>query len=495
MQFSPLQKPGFLRGVTSLAVALISLSASTALADRSSIVAPGSAFYKVWEKENLEGDFIGAAEEYEVLYRRPGLASGADTSQASSAQLDRIRAAYRAGLCFEAVENLNRARFAYQWIERNYSRIRIDLLLEFPANTELQDFLTLLRERSSLRFSKLKATEAESEIERVAIAEVLEEFSEYNRIGASSRESYRQLLRELRGRVAAADELAAELELGGVSGSFSDRLDIAGVGGQELRSMIEELQKGLPLLGEEKPYNLLGYLRSCFLQRALDALSLEETDNAGRELSVALAIDPDFVPALSLRALLAGRGSASFLAASAKRFTARQQGLRAGRVRRATRRLVSEAESLDRRDRVLTELFRANRICCSESVDVLADEEVSRLSYRIRLGCIERAGQLKTREVEDVLATERGRIRSSLDDYEELVSLFSRILLQRNFLAGGGLDRESLVAAVVGIAQEIKNETRVERVRADRLRLERLEFKLALLERWFPEIKELIKAI
>ena len=91
------------------------------------------------------------------------------------------------------------------------------------------------------------------------------------------------------------------------------------------------LQKGISLKGgEEQPSGLRSYLTSCFLQRSLDALALEDTDRAGRELSVALTIDPDYVPALSLQAALDGRGAVSILAASALRRTARRQGLRAG---------------------------------------------------------------------------------------------------------------------------------------------------------------------
>jgi hypothetical protein len=291
--------------------------------------------------------------------------------------------------------------------------------------------------------------------------------------------------------VAAADELAVELERGGVSGTFSDRLDTAGARGQELRDLVAVLQKGMSLRGgEEKPSGLQTYLTSCFLQRSLDALALEETDRAGRELSVALAIDPDYEPALSLQVALDGRGAVSFLAASALRRTARRQELRAGKVRKSARSLVSEAESLDRRDRVLRELLRANRVCCSESAGVLADEEISRLSARIQLGCIERAGLMKKMDVEEVLATAREQLRSALGLSEEVIRLFSRVLLQRSYLSG-----EAATAAVIGVAQEIKNETRESRVRVDKLRLERLEFKLSLLEGWFPEIKELLKAI
>lgn len=490
MYFSPLLKSNSSLGVVSLTVAIVAASAVPAMAGSTSELAPGAAFLKSWEKENLEGDFVEAAEEYEVLYRRPSQPVS-DIFQSSSGQLDRLRAAYRAGLCFEAVDNLNRARFAYQWIERNYSRIRIDLLLKFPADRGLLDFLTMLRERSALRFRSLKTAEGESEVERIAISEVLEEFREYNRSDTNNLENCRQQILEQRWRVAAADELAAELERGGVSGTFSDRLDTAGAKGQELRDLVAVLQKGMSLRGgEEKPSGLRTYLTSCFLQRSLDALALEETDRAGRELSVALAIDPDYEPALSLQMALDGRGAVSFLAASALRRTARRQELRAGKVRKSARSLVSEAESLDRRDRVLRELLRANRVCCSESAGVLADEEISRLSARIQLGCIERAGLMKKMDVEEVLATAREQLRSALGLSEELVRLFSRVLLQRSYLSG-----ETATAAVIGVAQEIKNETRESRVRVDKLRLERLEFKLSLLEGWFPEIKELLKAI
>lgn len=488
-------KSGFFRGLVLLALSVCSGAGSVAMGAGATVLAPGAELLKAWQMENLEGDFVGAAEEYYKLYRRSRPSANGEAGQSSSATLDRLRAAYRAGLCFEAVGNLNRARSAYQWLERNHSRLRIDLLLNYPGNRELQDFLTMLKERSALRFSSLKEPEAQSELDRVAIAVVLEKFREYNRGDTNNLESFRQQILEQRWRVAAADELAAELDRGGVTGFFSDRLDSSGPRGEELRSLVTSMQKVISQKSGDKPYDLRGYLRSCFLQRALDALALEETDRAGRELSVALVIDPDYRPALSLQAILDGRGAVTFLATSALLRSERREKLRASEVRRQARSLVSKAESLDRRDQVLHELFRASRVCYSETASVLADEEISRLRSRVKLGCIERAGVLKKKEVEEMLVVMREQIRSSLGLCEELVSLSSRVLFQKNYLLGEGLSEAIPAPAIIGVAQAIKNETRDARVRSDKLRLDRLEFKLALLEGWFPEIKELIKTL
>ena len=67
-------------------------------------------------------------------------------------------------------------------------------------------------------------------------------------------------------------------------------------------------------------------------------------------------------------------------------------------------------------------------------------------------------------------------------------------MFQKNYLCNEGLSGAPSVAAVLGVTQAIKNETRDGRIRADKLRLEKLEFKLELLEGWFPELKEFIGA-
>ena len=88
----------------------------------------------------------------------------------------------------------------------------------------------------------------------------------------------------------------------------------------------------------------------------------------------------------------------------------------------------------------------------------------------------------------------REQLGSTLSLSEELVRLFSRRLFQKNYLRNEGMSGAALTAAVLGVTQAIKNETRDGRIRADKLRLEKLEFKLELLEGWFPELKEFIGA-
>ena len=500
MSLSP-QKSGFFARLIPVAAAVFFAALPAVVGSGiSSALRPGVAFTRVWEKENLEGDFSEAAEEYERLYRGSGLPPSVGVSpHVGSRQLDRLRAAYRAGLCFEAVGTLKRARFAYQWLERNHSQIGIDLFLKYRGDRGLRDTLSILKERSALRFRSLKEAEAEAEIERIAIVEVLEEFSGYNRKDTQNLESCRQQILEQRWRVGAADELAEELGRAGVNGIFSDRLESSGPEAEELRSLVEALQKHEALQGGDQQLDLRSYLRSCFFQRALDALAVKETDRAGRELSVALAIDPDYSYAKSLQASLERGGSATFFASAGLLRRNRQQMLRAGEIRILARYLVSEAEKLQaqplpRRDRVLRELLRANRICCSESAAVLADEELARLTSRIRLGCIDRAGPARQGDVEAVLDIVREQLGSTLSLSEELVRLFSRRLFQKNYLCNEGLSGAPSVAAVLGVTQAIKNETRDGRIRADKLRLEKLEFKLELLEGWFPELKEFIGA-
>ena len=500
MSFPLPQKSGFCsRLIPVAAVVFFTVLPAAVGSGISSALRPGAAFTRAWEKENLEGDFSEAAEEYERLYRGSGLPFSAGGSlHAGSRQLDRLRAAYRAGLCFEAVGTLKRARYAYQWLERN-PQIGTDLLLKYRGDRGLRDTLSILKERSALRFRSLKEAETEAEIVRVAIAEVLEEFREYNRKDTQNLESSRQQILEQRWRVAAADELAEELGRAGIEGVFSDRIDSSGPEAEELRSLVEALQKHEALQGGDQQLDLRSYLLSCFFQRALDALAVKETDRAGRELSVALAIDPGYTYAKSLQASLERGGSAAFFASAGLLRRSRQLMLRAGKIRILARYLVSKAEKLQaqplpRRDRVLRELLRANRICCSESAAVLADEELARLTSRIRLGCIDRAGPARQGDVEAVLDIVREQLGSTLSLSEELVRLFSRRLFQKNYLRNEGLPGAPSVAAVLGVTQAIKNETRDGRIRADKLRLEKLEFKLELLEGWFPELKEFIGA-
>ena len=156
------QKSGFFsRLIPVAAVAFFAALPAAVGSGISSALRPGTAFTRAWEKENLEGDFSEAAEEYERLYRGSGLPPSAGVSpHVGSRQLDRLRAAYRAGLCFEAVGTLQRARFAYQWLERNHSQIGTDLFLKYRGDRGLRDTLSILKERSALRFRSLKEAEA-----------------------------------------------------------------------------------------------------------------------------------------------------------------------------------------------------------------------------------------------------------------------------------------------------------------------------------------------
>ena len=149
MYSSPVLKAGF--STLAIAVAGVFVLESVAIgAGGVSVPGPGVAFTRAWRTENLAGDFSQAAEDYERLYKVPAKVAPEKTgSKVSSPQLDRLRAAYRAELCFEAIGNVRRAGFAYQWIERNYSQISNELHSKYPAGRGLRDHLSLLSERCS----------------------------------------------------------------------------------------------------------------------------------------------------------------------------------------------------------------------------------------------------------------------------------------------------------------------------------------------------------
>ena len=73
------QKSGFFSRLIPVAAAVFFAALPVAVGSGiSSALRPGTAFTRAWEKENLEGDFSEAAEEYERLYRGSGLPPSAE---------------------------------------------------------------------------------------------------------------------------------------------------------------------------------------------------------------------------------------------------------------------------------------------------------------------------------------------------------------------------------------------------------------------------------
>lgn len=67
-------------------------------------------FAEVWYREVLEGDVAGAAALYEEIYQT--------ASFRGAPHAERRRAAFRAGLCYERLGELQRARNAYAWLAK-----------------------------------------------------------------------------------------------------------------------------------------------------------------------------------------------------------------------------------------------------------------------------------------------------------------------------------------------------------------------------------------
>lgn len=494
MYSSPVLKAGFSTLV--VAVAGVFVLESVAIgAGGFSVPGPGVAFTRAWRTENLSGDFSQAAEAYERLYKIPAKAVPAKAgSQVSSPQLDRLRAAYRAGLCFEAIGNVRRAGFAYQWIERSYSQISNELHSRYSADRGLQDYLSILSERCSLRSRRLKKAQAETEVEKSALNEVVREFEEYNRKDKKILESFRQQVHEVRWRVAAADELAAQLRRAGVDVISPDRLPSTGADAETLRSLVMALQRSEVTQGADSPLDFSSYLKRRFLHRALEALAREETDRAGREVSISLALDNDYVPALRLRDALGRGGSISFLSEEARSSALRQQKLHAGDVRvRARGYLVSDAGVPDRRARALRKLMSASRIFCCEPEAVIEDGDLSQLIKRIQLGCLRNGGLGREESIKKLLGTAREQLGTILGQAEELVGLFTRSLFQKVSLSSRVDLRQEPMTVVLDLAGAMKNEMAAAGELGNKSRLERLRFKLDRLEGWFPHWKESIR--
>lgn len=493
MYSSPVLKAGF----TTLAVAVAGVFVLEPVALGAggvSVPAPGVAFTRAWRTENLSGDFAQAAEAYERLYKVPAKALAAKAgSRVSSPQLDRLRAAYRAGLCFEAIGNVRRAGFAYQWIERSYSPISNELYSKYSAGRGLQDYLILLSERCSLRSRRLKEPPAETEVEKSAVNEVVREFEDYNGKDKKILEGFRQQVHELRWRVAAADELAAQLRRAGVDVISPDRLSSSGEEAETLRSLVAALQQSEVIQGADSQLDFSSYLKRRFLHRALEALAREETDRAGREVSISLALDKDYVPALRLQDALGRGGSISFLSEEARRSILRQQRLHAGEVRgRARGYLVSDAGAPDRRARTLRKLMSASRIFCCEPEAVIEDGELAQLIKRIQLGCLRNGGLGREESIEKLLGIAREQLGTILGQAEELVALFSRSLFQKVSLSSRVDLRPEPMTVVLDLAGAVKNEMAAAGELGNKSRLERLRFKLDRLAGWFPQWKEFI---
>ncbi len=493
MYSSPVLKAGF--STLAIAVAGVFVLESVAIgAGGVSVPGPGVAFTRAWRTENLAGDFSQAAEAYERLYKVPAKATPAKTgSKVSSSQLDRLRAAYRAGLCFEAIGNVRRAGFAYQWIERNYLQISTELHSKYPAGRGLRDHLSLLSERCALRSRRLKKPHAETEVEKSALNEVVREFEDYNRKDKKILEGFRQQVHEVRWRVSAADELVAQLRRAGVDVISPDRLPSSGEDAETLRSLVMALQKSEVIQGADSPLDFSSYLKRRFLHRALEALAREETDRAGREVSVSLALDNDYIPALRLQDALGRGGSISFLSEEARSSVLRQQKLHAGEVRvRARGYLVSDTGVPDRRARALRKLMSASRIFCCEPEAVIEEGELAQLIKRIQLGCLRNGGLGREESIETLLGTAREQLGTILGQAEELVALFSRSLFQKVSLSSRVDLRPEPMTVVLDLAGAIKNEMATTGEQGNRSRLERLKFKLDRLEGWFPQWKESI---
>ncbi|MEC8894735.1 MAG: hypothetical protein VX675_00285, partial [Planctomycetota bacterium] len=219
----------------------------------------------------------------------------------------------------------------------------------------------------------------------------------------------------------------------------------------------------------------------------------EETDRAGREVSISLALDKDYVPALRLQDALGRGGSISFLSEEARRSILRQQRLHAGEVRgRARGYLVSDAGAPDRRARTLRKLMSASRIFCCEPDAVIEDGELAQLIKRIQLGCLRNGGLGREESIEKLLAIAREQLGTILGQAEELVALFSRSLFQKVSLSSRVDLRPEPMTVVLDLAGAVKNEMAAAGELGNKSRLERLRFKLDRLAGWFPQWKEFI---
>jgi hypothetical protein len=377
-------------------------------------------FSQIWHDEVFLGEVAAAAGEYQNLYLSP-------PSPKLTAQI-REKAAFRAGLCFEKLGQIDHARLAYRWIQ--------DRGPTSPAlASEVKLRLSCLPSSAEASARELGGPGTASAISAAAaLRKLLDGLTTAERQRADLLHQLKILLEERRAAIREREELRDRLLRQGVTIIFPLSIFSSGVlssRAQPSASFGTSLLEGLKsLLSRDADFaRIQASLGARFLERAFLALLAGEPSRAVPLLLKAGAFLPG-QPVVSrwLRRLEVERALPGALAPAARRDLLQEDLARRAALRREVRTCLESAEgAVTDRGRVDLAVGYLHRIRDLEDwarPAVREDPEVRSLSSRgeklLHLLARSAAGEEALLEVLGKIRLEVGELISAAEDLADV---------------------------------------------------------------------------
>jgi hypothetical protein len=426
--------------------------------------APG--FTAIWYREVMEGDLEGAAELYERLYSAAGLGAG---SQAA-APLERARAAYRAGICFESLGSPRRARLAYAWLEKNGGE-------GDP-----------LRERARLKLRRLDESEGAEPPLAPGVGEVMAEITTALKAGIAAEAERLSLLRSVHEdrllRERSSERLLENLRRRGL-----ELLDLAGRqqfrGATPLVVFYDGTLRSLPLEGGDLEV-VRRRLADRFFERSLQAALGGDEAACRADLARSLALRPEHEGGRAFQRLLNLLRRPELLPGLAGRRLEDHRRLLAADLRRRLSGALGQADRLQRKDLAVRELENARELLETAPLSSLAVLEVRQLAERLQRAYVLAGGRqadVVWRELHLQAAHQTHELVSLCADLLASAERERRIdLSSAAQLAGLGVARSEL-ARLKARLDELASRG------GEPAELKALRKEVEILESWFPALR------
>jgi hypothetical protein len=331
-------------------------------------------FSDVWNREVLEGDAAGAGEQYARIYQSPFQEPPAGV---------RRKAAFRAGICFEKIGQLENARHAYSWLVSGGGEGDVPV-----ANLLATDLLAPadpLAAKALVRLRVLRGVEAEASV-REAVKTRLESLrATVVKLAARGAVLEREVASR-REKVLALEALRQRFEDQGATFSFAASAASGGL--QGLGEKLIQALKG-QFSPEEEPRleALRKPLANRFLRRGLAAGAARDRRRAADDLEKCLALATEPTGAGELRDWILNQAlESSSLPGMAGRRLLEVHLREWGGAQRELRAAIESAERLARErrrpDLALVDLFKARESLDWHPPAVREEAEIRALEER-----------------------------------------------------------------------------------------------------------------
>jgi len=533
--------PVLLVSVLLVSVLLVSvlLSPDVRAQNDSGLPAPSArvGIASIWQKEVIDGKVGQAAREYEQLYSRGTVPADVGVSRDFAATLvERLRAAYRAGRCFEVLDNSVRAERAYNWLVREFERFPRRATNADTPRRDAVPSLRVLRDRAVVSLRRLdrrtdpsssdpSSSDPSSSDPSSSGGEFVDALRRASLKDARMLERIRQEVLELRRSVGATRDLLASLARRGVRPRLGLDLAVRGSrfspgpdfrrgddiseGTAALHALLTTVTGSPTVSGSDRGRET--QLRKSLLDqlwlRALAAAAEGRLAGSRRLATTVVMVDPAFSRARWLLRTLDDGREPSALTDDAVREAQRYRRELRSETRREARRFLAQAERWGKkRDRAIRMIARAHEAiqratCGAESSDPdrLDDSELASLLEVTRLRASERAGRDSAAEVRELFDGVEDRGREMVELLSELVELF----VEEWAVEHGAVEFEPDAATESGDrAAAVLREYRGIVALARRLREARKELELELaalrvsrLRAWFPRLRVALSEI